>query len=192
MAEAFLNTSCVLITSIVFSIAFSGAVFWPLQSVGIDNIRENPKYALSDLFILMAQIQIVIAICYVVNLNQNPITMGSNAIFWSTLVVVWWWQGLKMLSRANVSDGNNRFFFIAVFCPIGFLISLSLILLPFWFLGAFVSLTVSFSLKEFGLLAHFAIFLVGGGIHSLIILGANRGCNYFVPDNPKRERRFVA
>lgn len=192
MADSLLSTSCILVASIIFSIALSGAVFWPIQSVAVARPTISPKFGLSELFVLMAQVQIVLAICFLAYNRQNAIELGSSALFWCTLVAVWWWQGLKMLTRAQVKDGNLRIFFVAVFCPIGFLVSLSLILFPFWFLGAFVTLTVSLSMKEYHFLIYFGICLVCGAIHSLIIFGANKGCNYFVPDDPARERRFVS
>ncbi len=187
MHEAILSTTCILFTAVIFSLAFSGAIFWPLQSVAVDVLTRGPKYRLADLFILTFQIQILVAIWYLANMHREKWEIISGSLFWSVLCVVWWWQGLGMLERAKVNDDNKRWYFLAIFCPAGHLASLSMVVAPFWFLGAFVTLTVSVSLKEIEWLYYFGAILVGGILHTILIFSLNRTCHFFVPNQDQDE-----
>ena len=81
LPEALMSTVCVLVTAVIFSIAFSGVVFWPIQAVGHESQQAKTRYQLSDMFILTFQIQVLVGFWYLLNINSGNLEVISGAFF---------------------------------------------------------------------------------------------------------------
>lgn len=155
-------------------------VFSPLQLVAIDHRftrrgAERSRFRLAELAMLLVQLQCAAALLALLPLSavERATLMGCS---WLVLLV-WWWEGVTLLSHAQVTVPRDRLFFLGVLTPVGSaLATLLAILAPAVPIGFVFLLCIALVDQNAAALLGGIALLACGTLHAVGLAWARQAC----------------
>ena len=137
------NVVCLLGVVTVLSLALGGLVFGPIRDLGeprrqsgiagpVREMRqsfEQPfRFRIMDLLILFLQLQVAMGLLSLLGVtHQNGWELTLYIMLQTS---IWWLEGLRMLTLANVQRTFDRAWFLGLLVPVGFLGATLLVIVP--------------------------------------------------------------
>lgn len=118
LASALLSVSSTLVLWLVLR----PTVFGPLQLAALDHRFTRPgadrsRFRMVELAMLIVQLQGVAALVTLLPLSADQRLLATTCSW--ILLLVWWWEGVTLLSHAHVTTSRDRLFFLGILIPLG-------------------------------------------------------------------------